>query len=141
MWDEVHPPHGPPGWNPIQYWPWVNGRLLLTFLPARMRTAPDRAVVIFYIPDNQPPPAVNPLGLRPPSLQRLLCWCCGPSKPTACPVGERLVGCCSHCAASLSFAAVVPADPAAFLTTHRGMRLLDRRNPIQQDIATTTEVS
>ena len=69
MWDEIHPPQGPPGWDPIMFGPWEDGRLLLTFLPARMRSAPDRAVVIFYKTSNQPPPAVNPLGLRPLSLQ------------------------------------------------------------------------
>jgi hypothetical protein len=141
IWDEIHPPNGPPGWDPILYWPWENGRMLLTFLPARMRSVPDRAVVLFYKPNNQPPMAVSPLGLRPPSLQRLICWCCGPSKNNSCPVGERLVGCCSHVATAISFTAVVPADPTALITTHRGVRLLDRSNPLQMDIATTAEVS
>ena len=113
MWDEIHPPQGPPGWDPIMFGPWEDGRLLLTFLPARMRSAPDRAVVLFYKTSNQPPPAVNPLGLRPLSLQRLMYWCCGPAKSNSCPIGERLVGCCSHCAAAIAFGTVVPNDPAA----------------------------
>ena len=141
IWDENHPAQGPPGWNPVLYWPWENVRFLLTFLPARMRTSPDRAVIIMYKPSNQPLPQVNPLGLRPASLQRLICWCCGPSRADACPIGERLVGCCSHCATSLWFSAVIPTDPAAFNTTHRGTNLLDRRNTQQIDVETLSQVS
>ena len=141
MWDEIHPPQGPPGWDPIMFGPWEDGRLLLTFLPACMRSAPDRAVVLFYKTSNQPPPAVNPLGLRPLSLQRLMYWCCGPAKSNSCPIGERLVGCCSHCAAAIAFGTVVPNDPAAFKTTYRGTRLLDRNNPTELDRTTTSEVS
>ena len=22
IWDETHPPQGPRGWDPVQYWPW-----------------------------------------------------------------------------------------------------------------------
>ena len=119
MWDEVHPPQGPPGWDPQQYWPWVDARLLLTLIPSRMRNVHDRAVVLMYIPVNLPAPAANPLGLRPQNLLRLLSYCCGSVQANACPVGERLVGACSHCAAALCFAAVYPANPAAFSTTHR----------------------
>ena len=141
MWDEVHPQEGPQGWNESLFWPWENSRIILTFLPARMRSVPERAVILLYKPANQPAPAVNPLGLRPPSLQRLLSWCCGPSRHDACPIGERLVGCCSHCATALSFTSVIPQNPAAFFTTHRNVRLLDRSNPIQMDISTTAELS
>ena len=84
IWDENHPAQGHPGWNPVLYWPWENVRFLLTFLPARMRTSNDRAVIIMYKPSNQPLPQVNPLGLRAASLQRLICWCCGPSRADAC---------------------------------------------------------
>ena len=77
MWDEVHPPQGPPGWDPQQYWPWVDARLLLTLIPSRMRNLHDRAVVLMYIPVNLPAPAANPLGLRPQNLLRLLSYCCG----------------------------------------------------------------
>ena len=141
IWDENHPPQGPPGWNPVIFWPWENVRFLLTFFPARMRTAPDRAVVLMYKPDNQPVPLLNPLGLRPVSLQRLMSWCCGPSRADACPIGERLVGCCAHCATAMCLTSVVPGDPTAFSTTHKGTNVLDRRNPIQMDIETTGEVS
>ena len=134
MWEESHPPAGPPGWDPVLYWPWEDVRMLLTFIPSRMRTVPDRAVVIMYKPIHQPPPIMNPLGLRPASLQHLICWCCGPSKPNACPVGERLVGCCSHVSTALSFATVVPMDPTAFSTTHKVVHLLDRKNQLQMDI-------
>ena len=121
IWVENHPPHEPPGWDPQCYWPWENLTFLLSFIPARMRSSPDRAVVIMYKPKTAPPPLVNPLGLRPPSLQRIMGWCCGPSKPNACPIGERLSDSCSHCATVLSFVAVLPANPAAFLTNHRRM--------------------
>ena len=141
IWEENHGSNGPPGWDPQLYWPWEDVRLFLTFIPARMRSVPDRAVILMYKPLNQPPPLVNPLGLRPVSLQRLMCWCCGPSRANACPIGERLVGCCSHCATVLSFPAVVPANPGEFSTTHGRTHLLDRSNQIQMDIATTAEVS
>ena len=55
--------------------------------------------------------------------------------------GERLVGACSHCATALSLAAVIPGNPGQFTTTHRGVRLLDRKNPEQMDISTAAEVS
>ena len=140
IWDEIHPPHGPPGWDPNLYWPWENVRLLLTLVPARMRSVPDRAVVLMYKPVDQPPPSVNPLGLRPPSLQCLMCWCCGPAKANACPIGERLVGTCSHCATVISFASIVPADPTVITTTHRNTALLDRANPRQMDVETLREI-
>ena len=141
IWDENHPPNGPPGWNPNLYWPWENVRFLLTFFPSRMRTVPDRAVVIMYKHTNQPPPLLNPLGLWPPSLQRLMGYCCGPSKTNSCPIGERLVGCCSHCATALCLSTVVPGDPTVFKTKHRVTNLLDRKNPIEMDVATLSEVS
>ena len=142
IWDEVHPPQGPPGWDPVQYWAWEDVRLLLTFIPARMKSAPDRAVVLMYKPFHLcPPPMANPLGLRPRHLQYLLSYCCGGAQPTSCPVGERLVGCCSHCTTAIYLATVHPAFPALLSTSHRGVRLLDRKNPQQLDQATLTEVS
>ena len=141
IWEENHPAHGPPGWDAQLYWPWVDVRMLLTFIPARMRSVPDRAVVLMYIPANQPPPLANPLGLRPASLHRLMSYCCGAAHANSCPIGERLVGACSHCTTLLTLSTVLPANPAEFSTTHRGTRLLDRRNPLVMDIATTAEVS
>ena len=141
MWDEVHPPAGPPNWDPNLYWPWENVRLLLTYVPSRMRNVPDRAVVLMYRPVHLPPPIANPLGLRPLNLQRLMGYCCGSAAHNACPVGERLVGACSHCATALSLSSVIPANPAAFISTHRGVRLLDRKNINQMDTATLTEVT
>ena len=55
--------------------------------------------------------------------------------------GERLVGACSHCTVALTLAAVVPGHPGLLTTTHRGARLLDRKNPEQMDISTIAEVS
>ena len=141
MWEENHPANGPPGWNPQLYWPWVNHRMLLTFIPSRMRTVPERAVVLMYVPVNQPQPIANPLGLRPASLYGLLSYCCGSAHPHSCPIGEGLVRACGHCTTVLSLAAVLPANPQQFSTTHRGTRLLDRRNPIAMDISTAAEVS
>ena len=77
MWDEVHPPNGPPGWDPQRYWQWEDARLLLTFIPSRFKSGPERAVVLMYRPFNLPAPAANPLGLRPQNLQHLLSYCCG----------------------------------------------------------------
>ena len=141
IWDEIHPPQGPPGWDPQKYWQWEDVRLLLTFIPSRMRSAPDRAVVLMFRPLCLPAPAANPLGLRPLNLQRLFSYCCGSAQANACPVGERLVGACSHCATALCFTAVYSAHPAAFTTTHRGVRLMDRKNPAPMDTSTLAEVS
>ena len=141
IWDECHPAAGPPGWDQQLYWPWENVRLLLTFVPSRMRTVPDRAVVIMFKPMHLPPPNVNPLGLRPVNLQRLMSYCCGSAQANSCPIGERLVSACSHCLVALSLAAVFPGDPGQFRTTHRDVRLLDRKNPQQMNIDTVAEVS
>ena len=106
-----------------------------------MRSVPDRAVTLLYRPANQPQQFGNPLGLRPASLQGLLSYCCGPSRANACPVGERLAGCCSHVATVLGFAAVAPANPEIILSTHRGTRLVDRKNPVELDTEVVAEVS
>ena len=92
-------------------------------------------------PGPGPPPMANPLGLRPRNLQYLLSYCCGGAQPNSCPVGERLVGCCSHCTTAIYLSTVHPAFPALLSTSHRGVRLLDRKNPQQLDQATLTEVS
>ena len=141
IWDEVHPPNGPPGWDPQRYWQWEDARLLLTFIPSRFKSGPERAVVLMYKPFNQPVPLANPLGLRPRNLQHLLSYCCGAAQATSCPIGERLVGACSHCATALCFTAVYPGNPGAFTTTHREVRLVDRKNPVQMDTATMAELS
>ena len=141
MWDEIHGAGGPPGWDPQLYWPWENVRMMLTFVPSRMRTVPDRAVVIMFKPVHLPPPNANPLGLRPINLQRLMSYCCGSARANACPIGERLVSACSHCLVALSLAAVYPADPGQFCTTHRDVRLVDRKNPQAMNIGTVAEVS
>ena len=70
-----------------------------------------------------------------------LSYCCGSAQANSFPVGERLVGACSHCTAALCFTAVYPGNPGAFTTTHRAVRLLDRKNPAQMDAATVAEVS
>ena len=142
IWDEIHPPQGPRGWDPVQYWPWEDVRLLLTFIPSRMKgNVPDRAVVLMFKPFNLSPPLANPLGLRPRNLHYLMSYRCGAAQQTSCPVGERLVGCCSHCTTALCLSTVLPANPGVITTTHKGARLLDRKNPQQQDEETLTEVS
>ena len=141
IWDEFHGAGGPPGWDPQLYGPWEDVRMLLTFVPSRMRSVPDRAVVLLYKPMHLPPPNANPLGLRPVSLQRLMSYCCGSAQANSCSVGERLVGACSHCVVALTLAAVYPGHPNLFSSTHRGVRLVDRKNPQPMDIATVAEVS
>jgi hypothetical protein len=151
MWDELHPAgQGPPGWDALRWWPWENVRMLLTFVPSRMRSVPDRAVVIMYKPQYQPPiqnleplgpPVANPLMMRPANLQRIMTYCCGSARANSCPIGERLVGACSHCAAAVCFMTVLPNNQGNFSSTHRGVRLLDRKNEQQMDSTTVAEVS
>ena len=43
--------------------------------------------------------------------------------------------------ASLTLSAVDPGNPNLFSSTHRGVRLVDRKNPQPMDIATVAEVS
>ena len=74
----------------------------------------------------------------------LLCACAGHYTAhvhNSCPVGERLVGACSHCVTALTLASVYPGHPNEFCSTHRGVQLVDRKNPQQMDIATVSEVS
>ena len=138
VWDEVHGPAGPPGWDAVKYWPWCDCRILLSFIPARMASVPDRAIVVMFR-DNVPMP--NPMGYRPASLHGILSYCCGPCKANACPLGERLVGMCSHAATVLYMGCVHPQNPGLFHTTHRDIRLIDRANPQVMDIETLLEVS
>ena len=42
---------------------------------------------------------------------------------------------------ALSFTTVVPMDPTTFSTTHKVVHLLDRKNQLQMDICTVSEVS
>ena len=106
-----------------------------------MKSGLDRAVVLMFKPLPLPLPMATPLGLRPRNLQYLMSYCCGAAQPTSCPVGERLVGCCSHCTTVLWLSMVLPANPGMFTTTHKGVRLLDRKNPQQLDEETLAEVS
>ena len=141
VWDENHPAIGPPGWNQQLFWPWENVRMLLSFIPSRMRGSEDRAVVLMYKPADQPFPTSNPLQLRPVNLSRLMSYCCGRAHPKSCPIGERLVGACSHCSTALALVAILPTYPLEFSTTHQGTRLLDRSNPHQMDSSTVSEMS
>ena len=108
--DEFHRPGGPPGWDPQLYGSWEDIRMLLTFVPSRMRS-----VVLMYKPMHLPPPNANPLGLRPVSLQRLMFNCCGSAQANSCSVGWQLVGACSHCVVALTLATVYPGHPNLLL--------------------------
>ena len=150
IWDEIHPVQGPPGWDAAKYWPWENVRLLLTFIPSRMRSVPDRAVVIMFKPQYLPPlhplqplgpPVANPLMVRSANVQCIFSYCCGSARASSCPIGERLVGACCHCATAICLASVYPNNQAAFSTTHKRVRLLDRKNQPQMDSATVAEMS
>ena len=45
------------------------------------------------------------------------------------------------CVVALTLSAVYPGNPNLFSSTHRGVRLVDRKNPQPMDIATVAEVS
>ena len=133
IWDEVYGPNGPPGWDPNLYWPWEDVRLLLSFIPARMKSEQWRSVVLMYKANTMPGPVVNNMGFRTPAMARLKGWICGPTGRQACPLGERLAGSCSHCATAMYIAAVIPGNPQIYHSKSRGCHLLDRANPQAMD--------
>ena len=83
------------------------------------------------------PPIVNPLGFRPVILRRIFSYLCGTAHANSCPV----VGACSHCVTALTLAPVYPGHPDELCLTHRGVRLVNRKNPQQMEVATVSEVS
>ena len=133
IWTEVYGPQGPPGWDNDAFWPWEDVQLLLTFIPARMKQDKMRSVVLMYRPQHMPPPNVNNMGFRTINMARLKCWICGPAAADACPLGERLAGCCAHCSAAVYLAAVLPHDLNQFSSRHRGCHFLDRANQLTHD--------
>ena len=64
IWDEEYGPNGPQGWDPVTYWPWEDVRMLLMFIPARMKADKMRAVVIMYRPVTMNLPITNNMGFR-----------------------------------------------------------------------------
>ena len=64
-----------------------------------------------------------------PELRRLKGWICGPCGPQNCPVGERLVGCCSHVATVIYIAAGIGHAPQWHSSTHLNSNLLQRGMP------------
>ena len=133
IWDEVYSPIGPPGWDQNMYWPWEDVRLLLTFIPARMKSDQWRSVVLMYKPNTMPGPSVNNMGFRTQDMARMKGWICGPTGRNSCPLGERLAGCCSHCATAMYIGAVIPANQQLYQSKSRGCHLLDRANPQAMD--------
>ena len=71
IWDEIHGLQGPPGWDRQLFWDWEDVRLLLTFVPARMKSDQMRSVVIMYRPVSGPPPSNNNMGFRSPVMARI----------------------------------------------------------------------
>ena len=140
IWEEHHGAQGPPGWNNALYWPWEDVRMLLTFIPARMKTEKMRSVVVMYKSRNMPPPLTNNMGFRTANMARLKSWICGPAAADSCPVGERLCGCCSHVSSAWYIGAVLSANPNLFSSKHRRCHLLDRGNIQQKDQDILSEV-
>ena len=67
---------------------------------------------------------------RDPGLRGLKGWICGPcTGNNLCPVGERLVGCCSHVATAVYIACGVAFDPGWHRSTHVPGNLLHRGMP------------
>ncbi len=123
------------------FWPWEDCRMLLTFMPARMKSEVLHPVLLMYHPVTAPLPRVNNMGFRPLPLTRLKCWYCGPARTQAsCPIGERLVGCCPHVSASLFCAAVLPNNINVFKTTYRGCHVIDRKSTQGIDRKTYNEI-
>ena len=71
IWDEIHGPQGPPGWDREMFGIWEDVRLLLTFVPARMKSDQMRSVVIMYRPVNGPTSIYNNLGFWSPVMVRI----------------------------------------------------------------------
>ena len=141
MWDEIHGPNGPPGWDPNVYWPWEDVRLLLMFIPAHMKADKMRAVILMYKPTNMNLPTHNNMGFRSAQMSRLKGWCCGPSdRADSCPPGERLAGACCHSSSAVYIAAVLSHNPNVFSSAHRGCHLIDRANNLRANQEIAAEV-
>ena len=129
MWDEIHGVNGPPGWDPNEFWPWEDVRLLLMFIPAHMKADKFRAVVLMYKPRGMPLPTYNNMGFRRPEMSRLKGWCCGPSdRSDSCPSGERLAGACCHFSSAVYMAGVLGNNPNVYSSTNRSCHIIDRAN-------------
>ena len=128
VWDEIHGPNGPPGWDPELFWQWEDVRLLLLFIPAHMKADRMRSVVLMYKPVNMNLNHNN-MGFRSAQMSRLKGWCCGPSdRSDSCPPGERLAGACCHCSSAVYIAGVLAHTPNVFSSRHRSCHLIDRAN-------------
>ena len=129
IWDEIHGVNGPPGWDPNEFWPWEDVRLLLMFIPAHMKADKFRAVVLMYKPRGMPLPTYNNMGFRRPEMSRLKGWCCGPSdRSDSCPSGERLAGACCHFSSAVYMAGVLGNNPNVYSSTNRSCHIIDRAN-------------
>ena len=88
VWDEIHGPNGPPGWDANVYWAWEDVRMLLMFIPAHMKADKMRAVVLMYRPVHMKVSRQNNMGFRAAHMRRLKGWCCGPSdRSDSCAIG------------------------------------------------------
>ena len=126
IWDEVHGPNGPPGWDPQLFGPWENVRIILLFIPAHMKADKMRSVVLMYKPVGVNL-IYNNMGFRSPQMARLKYWCCGPSdRSDSCAPGERLAGACCHCSSALYISGVLSHNPNAYSSKYRRCHLFDR---------------
>ena len=129
VWDEIHGPNGPPGWDANVYWAWEDVRMLLMFIPAHMKADKMRAVVLMYRPVHMKVSRQNNMGFRAAHMRRLKGWCCGPSdRSDSCAIGERLAGACCHSSSAVYLAGVLSHHPHLFSSSHRTCHHIDRAN-------------
>ena len=117
----------PDNWSDEDYGIWFARRLLLIEIPS-LHKADKHLVVLAYVPDDPawndgvPHDFPNRLGFTQEGLRNLVGYACLRDE---CPIGLRLLGCCSHVATAVMLLGVFQHDPETFSTKHKHLNYLE----------------
>ena len=134
IYDQINRPNN---WSDADYGVWFARRLLLIELPS-LHKADQHLVVLSYVPDDPvwnervPQDLPNRLGFIQEGLKNLVGYAC---LRDTCPIGLRLLGCCSHVATAVMLLGVFSHDPDAFCSKHKLINYLDFRLPESLNVA------
>ena len=134
IYDQIDRPNN---WSDVDYGVWFARRLLLIELPS-LHKADQHLVILSYVPDDPvwndrvPQDLPNRLGFIQEGLKNLVGYAC---LRDSCPIGLRLLGCCSHVATAVMLLGVFSHNPDAFSSTHKQINYLDFRLPESLNVA------